>query len=100
MLNCRVYYLNNLNLLKIILPLQTMFKSPVYRYIIFCVCLVFSSVLYAQKTTFTQKEIVFKMVKSITELERLKYSLKIIERGKKGFNYYESSVKLNQFHKI
>ena len=73
-----------------------MFKSPVFRYIIFCVCLVFSSVFYAQKTTFTQKEIVFKMVKSITELERLKYSLKIIERGKKGFNYYESSVKLNR----
>ncbi|MES2566174.1 MAG: DUF1571 domain-containing protein [Bacteroidota bacterium] len=36
------------------------------------------------------------MIKSINELERLKYSLKIIERGKKGFNHYESSVKLNR----
>ena len=44
----------------------------------------------------TAKEIVFKMVKSIDDVERLKYSLKITERGKKGFNHYESSVKLNR----
>ncbi|MBK8368725.1 MAG: hypothetical protein IPL10_15325 [Bacteroidetes bacterium] len=36
------------------------------------------------------------MIKSIQDLERLKYSLKIVERGKKGFNHYESSVKLNR----
>jgi hypothetical protein len=42
------------------------------------------------------KEIVFKMVKAIKDVQCLKYSLKITERGKKGFNYYESSVKLNR----
>lgn len=36
------------------------------------------------------------MIKSIQDLERLKYSLKIVERGKKGFNHYESSVKLSR----
>ena len=36
------------------------------------------------------------MIKTIEDLERLKYSLKIIERGKKGYNHYESSVKLNR----
>ena len=61
--------------------------------------LLFSSlclVSFAQKTPYHTKDIVFKMIKSINDLERLKYSLKIIERGKKGYNYYESSVKLNR----
>lgn len=50
----------------------------------------------AQKTEQNTKTIIFKMIKSIDDVERLKYSLKITERGKKGFNYYESSVKLNR----
>ena len=49
---------------------------------------------YAQKVDFTAKEIIFKMIKSIESVERLKYSLKITERGKNGYNYYGSSVKL------
>lgn len=57
----------------------------------------FSSHLCAQKTNaLTAKEITSKMTQSIEDLERIKYSLKITERGKKGYNYYESSVKLNR----
>lgn len=73
-----------------------MYKSRFSYYIAFSLCLFFCSGLNAQKASLTAKDIVFKMVKSINELERLKYSLKIIERGKKGFNHYESSVKLNR----
>ncbi|MCD6019127.1 MAG: hypothetical protein K0S53_2248 [Bacteroidetes bacterium] len=73
-----------------------MFRTRFFQYIAFSLCLFLSAGLLAQKQPSTAKEIVFKMVKSINELERLKYSLKIIERGKKGFNHYESSVKLNR----
>lgn len=55
----------------------------------------FSS-LAQTKTLTDPKEIVFKMVKSIKDVQTLKYSLKITERGKKGYNHYESSVKLNR----
>ncbi|MFO0321709.1 MAG: LysM peptidoglycan-binding domain-containing protein [Bacteroidota bacterium] len=51
---------------------------------------------FAQKSEPTAKEVITKMLKSIRDVERFKYSLKIIERGKKGLNYYESSVKLNR----
>lgn len=65
-------------------------------YISLFVCLFFSTAIHAQKPTLTTKEIIFKMIKSIDDVERLKYSLKITERGKKGYNHYESSVKLNK----
>lgn len=73
-----------------------MFRTRFFQYIAFSLCLFLSTTLWAQKQPLGAKEIVFKMVKSINDLERLKYSLKIIERGKKGFNHYESSVKLNR----
>lgn len=73
-----------------------MFSTRLFQYIAFTLCLFFSTGLSAQKETLGTREIVFKMIKSINDLERLKYSLKIIERGKKGFNHYESSVKLNR----
>jgi hypothetical protein len=74
-----------------------MFKSRVLIYISICWCFFFGNVSFAQKlATPTSKEVVFKMIKSIQDLERLKYSLKIVERGKKGFNHYESSVKLSR----
>ncbi len=73
-----------------------MLKTRYFLYISFCFCLFFSSLTFAQKAPLTAKEIVFKMIKTIDELERLKYSLKIVERGKKGYNHYESSVKLNR----
>lgn len=55
---------------------------------------ILSGHVFAQKTEMSAKDIVFKMIKSIESVERLKYSLKITERGKKGYNYYGSSVKL------
>ena len=73
-----------------------MLKVKNYIYIVLLLSLFLSKETFAQKPALTTKEVVFKMVKSIHDLERLKYSLKIIERGKKGFNHYESSVKLNR----
>lgn len=52
------------------------------------------SVLGQHKENINTKELLLKMVKSIKEVQGLKYSLKITERGKKGYNHYESSVKL------
>lgn len=69
-------------------------KNKVTIFFALCFAIIFAKPLLAQKTSMTAKEIVFKMVKSIKEIERLKYSLKIIERGKKGYNHYGSSVKL------
>lgn len=73
-----------------------MLKVKNYIYVTLFFSLFLSNVSFAQKPSVTAKDVIFKMVKSITDLERLKYSLKIIERGKKGFNHYESSVKLNR----
>lgn len=51
----------------------------------------------AQKTDYTCKDVISKMITSIKEVKSLKYNLKITERAKKGgFNYYESSVKFNK----
>jgi len=50
----------------------------------------------AQKQDITCHEVVTKTLKSIREVKGLKYHLKITERGKKGFNFYESSVKFNR----
>lgn len=76
------------------------FARPMKRlknliYIILLTFCFFTQNVFSQKTT-NAKDAVFKMIKSIHDVERLKYSLKIIERGKKGFNNYESSVKLNR----
>jgi len=37
-----------------------------------------------------------KTIKSIKEVKGLKYHLKITERGKKGYNFYESAVKFSR----
>ncbi|MBA3663540.1 MAG: DUF1571 domain-containing protein [Bacteroidetes bacterium] len=55
-----------------------------------------TSGLAQQKTPLTCKEIMTKSIKSIREVKGLKYHLKITERGKKGFNFYESAVKFNR----
>jgi len=73
-----------------------MLKSKIVVFTVIIFFLLYSGVALAQKPSLTTKEIVFKMIKTIEDLERLKYSLKIIERGKKGYNHYESSVKLNR----
>jgi outer membrane lipoprotein-sorting protein len=41
-------------------------------------------------------EIVTKSLANIKEIKGLKYHLKITERGKKGYNYYESAVKFSR----
>jgi LysM domain/Protein of unknown function (DUF1571) len=69
-------------------------KNTLKLFVTLCFAIVFAKPLLAQKTSMTSKEVIFKMVKTIKEVERLKYSLKIIERGKKGYNHYGSSVKL------
>jgi outer membrane lipoprotein-sorting protein len=72
-----------------------MFKARFFIFTALLIALFCSGSLMAQKPL-TSKDIIYKMVKSIDDVERLKYSLKIIERGKKGYNHYESSVKLNR----
>ncbi len=73
-----------------------MLKVRTYIRLSLILWLLYSGTILSQNQPTTAKDIVFKMIKSINDLERLKYSLKIVERGKKGFNYYESSVKLNR----
>lgn len=65
------------------------------------VFLLFSrSVLFSQKTDLDCREVLTKTLRSVHELKGLKYHLKITERGKKGFNYYESSVKFNRHPRL
>lgn len=71
-----------------------MLFARLFTLIALCSCLFMSRLAYSQKTEATAKELIFKMIKSIDAVDRFKYSLKITERGKKGFNHYESSVKL------
>lgn len=73
-----------------------MLKTRIFLYIAVIIGLFYSQALHARKSQLTAKEIIYKMVKSIEDVDRLKYSLKITERGKKGYNHYESSVKLNR----
>lgn len=51
---------------------------------------------FIQKTDVTAREVLDKSAKAIREVKSLKYHLKIVERGKKGFNHYESAVKFNK----
>lgn len=56
----------------------------------------FISAIQAQTKELSCEDVVLKSLKSIKELKGLKYHLKIIERGKKGFNNYESNVKFSR----
>lgn len=56
----------------------------------------FSLCFSQSKTDLDCKEIMTKSIKAIKEVKGLKYHLKITERGKKGFNFYESAVKFNR----
>lgn len=56
----------------------------------------YCSPLYSQKEEPDCRELVLKSLEHIREVKGLKYHLKVIERGKKGMNYYESSVKFNR----
>lgn len=73
-----------------------MYLKRAHLYIVaFFVWYTFSSL--AQPKGFSgTRELVTKMIKAIEDVQSLKYTLKITERGKKGYNFYESSVKLNR----
>jgi len=68
-------------------------NKPFLVVIFFFVQLVFG---FSQKSDLDCKEIVTKSLRSIKEVKGLKYHLKITERGKKGYNFYESAVKFNR----
>lgn len=75
----------------------TVFMKKMGRFIVLVLAVTFSFVGFAQKPRdLNCKEIVIKTLHSIKEVKGLKYHLKITERGKKGFNYYESAVKFNR----
>ncbi len=63
---------------------------------VFTALFILSTLCFSQKTTLTCKEIMSKSLKAIKDVKSLKYHLKITERGKKGFNYYESAVKFQK----
>ena len=65
------------NSLKIILPLCPMLKMKSYLYIITSLLLFVGQNINAQKTDLTAKEVINKMLKSINDVERFKYNLKI-----------------------
>lgn len=67
-------------------------RLPLYIFIIF------SGLMLSWQPVIEKscREIVSKCLGSIKEVKGLKYQLKITERGKKGYNYYESSVKFNK----
>jgi hypothetical protein len=77
-------------------------KVKIYKYIAIPVFLVIASFLVSFKESetvlpvLTCKEIIEKMTKSIDDIQRIKYNLKITERTNKKFNYFTSSVKLNR----
>lgn len=73
-----------------------MFKNPLYLPFLLCIYLFLSSLGFSQKQTLSTKDLVVKMLKSIDEVKCFKYNLKITECGKKGYNHYESAVKLNR----
>ncbi len=68
------------------------FRAHISIFFIFA----FNLLAFSQKEELECKEIVLKSLKSIEEVKSLKYHLKIKERGKKGFNDYESSVKFQK----
>lgn len=77
------------------------FCEPMFKNAFILSLLILSGLGLSSYAVRTQKElscseIMHKSLTSIKELKGLKYHLKITERGKKGFNYYESAVKFNR----
>ena len=72
-------------------------KLSLNKYYFFTFVLVF--ILFngfSQSKNLTCKEVMTKSLKAIKDVKSLKYHLKITERGRKGFNFYESAVKFNK----
>src|SRR6218665_1262148 len=71
--------------------------QKIRKYALLAILLVSQGWAQTQPRSFVScEELVTKTLKSIKEVKGLKYHLKITERGKKGFNYYESAVKFNK----
>jgi len=67
------------------------------RFFLSAFLLFFFFIAFSQsKTEMDCKEIMVKSIKAIKEVKGLKYHLKITERGKKSYNFYESAVKFNR----
>lgn len=73
-----------------------MYFLRIGKYSFILIILLSFNLLAQHKSTINTHDVVTKMIKSIKEVQGLKYNLKIVERGKKGFNHYESSVKINR----
>jgi len=76
--------------------LYSMFFTSLRANILVLFTVLSLSGLAQTKEPYDGKAIASKMIKSIKEVQGLKYNLKITERGRKGYNYYESAVKLNR----
>jgi hypothetical protein len=63
---------------------------------LFIIAFAIISTSFSQKSDIDCKELVTKSLQAIKEVKGLKYHLKITERGKKGFNFYESAVKFQR----
>lgn len=73
-----------------------MFFTRAYAYILAVFTFLSLSGLGQTKEVHDAKTVALKMVKAIHDVHGLKYNLKIIERGRKGYNHYESAVKINR----
>jgi hypothetical protein len=72
-------------------------KFTLNKYYFFGILLLLSiSFGFSQSKELTCKDIMTKSLKAVKDVKSLKYHLKITERGRKGFNYYESAVKFNK----
>lgn len=63
---------------------------------IFFIASALISLSFKQPPEVDCKALVTKSLQAIREVKGLKYHLKITERGKKGFNFYESAVKFHR----
>ncbi|MEI6020690.1 MAG: LysM peptidoglycan-binding domain-containing protein [Bacteroidota bacterium] len=70
-------------------------RAMLKKHFLICLFLVLNGAFFIAQTNDKQscKEVLLRSLKAINEVKGLKYHLKIIERGRKGFNNYESSVK-------
>lgn len=68
------------------------FVRPLFLFL----AVLFFSMGYSQRPMPNCRDLVQRTLKSIKEVKGLKYHLKVIERGKKGNNFYESTVKFHR----
>lgn len=72
-----------------------MYRNSI-RFLIYLLLVFVPLSSFQSKSEENCREILDKTFRAIKAVKGLKYHLKIIERGKKGYNFYESSVKFNK----